>query len=512
LNITKQQKSTGDIKTFDIQTGGPFDVLISTIQNEVEAGGYLDFVINVSNKGDTDQFDVELKYKIDDGSVYWTSEFVQVDAHSTNAFKRSFSIYSDEIFGMHNLSIAVYYGNDKIANSSTTFRVIAPSSKPSGKTTTGGSSIEINTSDTSLISKIQIIKYPKEILIEKGNISYITLTVNNNGQSILHNISIEVEGLPIEWVKWQAKKIDFLKPSELKNFILKFDIPFDIETKNYLVKIKIKSNEAEDEKILRLKIFASREELLLYQIQNLKDVLDNFKKRALDIQSKGQNISSLKDDLQRTEEMILIAEKYINQKKYDEAILSIKKIETAIDEIKYKLKQLEILPITIIQEVKVPRVLDNYILLILIILSLMVVLSKLVPLIGQRKIKNEIQKIQLYTDIKKAVLRKPANRRIIKLLNLLNLEHKQGLISDDVYSKLKQINEDKLREEQIIKDSMQIFKRPAFKSRIANMENALRNTEEDKTKDIKIEYKFKKREIKRNLEWLKQYIKELFQR
>ncbi len=426
LNTTKDGISTNDIQAFEILTGGPFDVSVEILETEVEQGDSVPFQINVSNTGDTDRFDVNLTYWIGNGKRYSQETSMRVYAHQSTLVPVSFNLDSNEPTGVKTLNVKVTYDPlIKPATASGTFIVkekeVVTEEPSEGVGIPSGAAVGGVSLPLAKEPEISIIDYPDEVLVERGEIKYITLKVNNTGTQIVHNVSLELEGKISNWMKLKTSESPLLAPGDVKDFIIKIIAPLNETPDYYPFKVKVISSEVEDERVITLRLFSSKEQLYLYQTQLQKNKLSDLKDELDYLRTKGAEVDNIEDNLNIIELKIGRLEVYLEDEYYDQVSLEINEIQILLNKAERQLNE-----ITIPEKSKIPvEKTLLYFLLLLISVVLFLICKK-----AKRSYKR------ILTEEKK----------ILRTLYIIEDQYKKGILKKENYEKLKNINEEKFSE------------------------------------------------------------------
>lgn len=437
LNATKGNTQVADVTAFEILVGGPFDVSIRPLKTEVSPGEELPFEINVTNKGATDRFDVNVSYWIGNGSRYFERTAINVPAYSSVKLQKSFTIYSDESQGIYSLSASVVYDPTfPAATASTTFQVKIVAAAP----VTAGAVVAAPP-----LSKLNISSYPEEVEIERGWLGYVNIVINNTGAATLNNISIYTKGIPLDWVEISPEKIELLVPTDTAKFTMKIAVPVNAKSGNYPVTIKAMSNETSDEKNFTLRVFASKAELIQYQLQTLEEQLEDLEGKTADAENQDKNVTAVKSLLEEARKRIGDAENYLNKNMYDEASILVINIKDLLSQAKYELEvapSLKPTPTTL-------QILKRWFYLIVAFLVAIFVL--IVYMI--RRTKPFVKVKESVPALRRAILGKHISaelqkekNKIEKMLNLIEAEYNKGIISKESYEELKNRNMEKLND------------------------------------------------------------------
>jgi hypothetical protein len=439
LNATKGNTQVADVTAFEILVGGPFDVSIKPLKTEVSPGEALPFEINVTNKGATDRFDVNVSYWIGNGLRYFERTAINVPAYSSVKLQKSFTIYSDESQGIYSLSASVVYDPAfPAATASTTFQVKIAAAAPV-------TAAAVATVAAPPLSKLKIISYPEEVEIERGWLGYANIVINNTGAATLYNISIDTKGILLDWVEISPEKIELLVPKNTAKFAMKISVPINAKSGNYPVTIKAMSNETSDEKTFILRVFASNAELIQYQIQTLEEQLEELEGKTADAENQGRNVTAVKSLLEEARKRIGDAENYLNSKMYDEASILVRNIKDLLSKAKYELEVAPSLKPT-------PTILEILKYWFYLIVAFLVAIFVLIIYMIRRtkpfvKFKESIPALRraVFGKHISAELQKEKDK-IEKMLNLIEAEYRKGIISKESYEELKNRDMEKLND------------------------------------------------------------------
>jgi len=457
---TKGNLITRDIKPFRVATGGPYDVRLDLLENEVPLGDYLDFNIVIENKGEVSQ-DVDLEYWVTDSDNtvwYYKSEAVYVTAFHNHTFPRTAFIFSNQKLGLHTLHVKVTY--DLVQppiTKNTTFSVIesipqppqppgppGPGAPP-GAEAPGAPPVAVEEK-----AKLSIEAYPSEISIESGWARYPTVKVKNVGDKKLNNIRLIVRGIPLEWIKIEPDNVTSLEKNEVAIFSLKITVPPNEKTKEYFFKIIAISDEATDEKAGKLIVFSSREELLLYELNKVKRELEDLENRTAEAKKNGFDVSEVLKLINETHSQITQAEDYIKKKDYDNALDKIIAASNLIERARQLLIKAPKAKPMVLPGLPLSTFLIILVILILTITIIVFMIKKKIIDIGKIFKKGEPEAEGVAEAIKKESAEKQAlneeKERINKVIALLDSEVREGVISKDAYDELKKRNQEKLEE------------------------------------------------------------------
>jgi len=304
---------------------------------------------------------------------------------------------------------------------------------------------------------MSIINYPKEIATEVGWTQYPSITVNNTGNMILHNIKLSINGIPATWYTIQPVLMPILRPGETTTFVVNLLVPSGTEAKQYYGFFNATADETYDEKMTSVIIFGSREELVKYQLKRLREEFENFKDDVNATAKEGKkDLSRVNDIIGEIQHQIDLTGGYLTAKMFDEALDSVTTGWRLLERGKELLRAAPpIKPVTIIE---IPDWLIFVMLaLVIVVLALILMITKYKKKLN-RMFRREVPQARAAAEMtgtgpsalaeEERVMAGRATERekIRKVLNLLEKEYKEGLISEKAYSELKKRNESKLKE------------------------------------------------------------------
>jgi len=312
---------------FRVATGGPYDVIIDYVEPEVQKGSYVDFDVIIENMGEFGQ-DVDIDYWItDEFNVEWarSSAAVYTPAGQNITFSNNLFIFSNQPTGLHTFHVRVTYSTlqDPIEKS-TTFSVIPFTTEPEepgpepggpgeGPTPGPGPAPSIPNLDTDF--------YRDEIGVEAGVNRTIRFRVNNTGNVDISNISLSIQGIDGSWYVFRPDFIEVLKVGGFTDINLIFTVPKGTQQGSYRSTLVIFSEQKDIKKFFTLTIFTSREALIRFELSRLKEKTSELEYDARDAQDKeGKDMSKVFAKIEEIKEQIDIAEEFLDNEMYDDAL------------------------------------------------------------------------------------------------------------------------------------------------------------------------------------------------
>ena len=123
-----------------------------------------------------------------------------------------------------------------------------------------------------------------------------------------------------------------LEPKTNTSFLVKLSLPYNLETRIYSFILNAKSKEATDTKNFDVRIFKTKKDLMLYQVQKLELEIEEIEKNATKIESMGKNVSGVISVLIEAKDYLEDSKSYINLENYDKANILFKNVENLIKE------------------------------------------------------------------------------------------------------------------------------------------------------------------------------------
>ncbi|MCK5300132.1 MAG: hypothetical protein KAJ54_03185, partial [Candidatus Aenigmarchaeota archaeon] len=280
--------------------------------------------------------------------------------------------------------------------------------------------------------------------IVKGWTDISGIRVRNNGRQPLNNITLELIGIPSAWYNITPAMYEIIPSGNSTLFLIEYKIPGIASSGAYPFTLIASSNEISSEKMGRLNVFTSIEDLIRQEIFNLKIELHKLEEDIYFSESIGKDVAHVWDVFNQAWVQLILAEENLDNKLYDDSLQNIQVVSGLIKQAKMLLK---VSPIKEIEEKK------N---IWIFALKALVVMGTITA-IGMWWIKNK-NKFRLKKSLskyKKKVLSKDEieirkkdlshnKTKVQRVLNLLESELKEGIINKDAYDELKKINEKKL--------------------------------------------------------------------
>ena|GEM_PF-948051 len=451
LEVMLGGKPGWDMEVFRISAGGPYDVSINLLEGQTYQNDYIDFEIYIENRGEVSHTDVKVEYWVYGQNQTWSYQYdyVNVPALSNRTLIKNLYITPTQPLGTYYVNALVTYDPAQpTASANASFQVVesGPPVTPPGP---GPSEPSAPAAPEVRKPAIEITKYLQEIGIETGTTKYLTVEVGNTGGIDLLNVTLRTMGIPTPWIEITPKLFDRLSTGNSTSFNVKLSMPSIAEPKEYFGTLvaegTARNNVTTDEKMFKIVVFTSREDLVRWEIERLETSLRNFEMDVEEAKGVGKDVSEVIPFIEQIKGKIVEAKDYLNKKMYDDALSAVYVGWNLLERAKYLLSKA---PFT--------QPLVTFIPLWLIVVLVVLIAVIIILLFFVRRIKGSVEdifKVHLPkmkpTSVtvekmkeKDSLSREVANVR--RVINLLEREFKDGLISEKAYGNLKRRNEEKL--------------------------------------------------------------------
>jgi uncharacterized membrane protein len=455
LNVTQDTFVTQKLKAFRVAHGGPYDLRITLLENEVPQGDYLDFSITIENKGEVSQ-DVTLQYWVSsqNQTFFSSSEAIYTPALSNQTFTRGAYIYSYQPLGSYILNVKVIYDTVQpaiVANAS--FSVVAKPPAPNityppitlpPTYITAEAGLPMPPPVEKAPASIMITNYRINISLARGMVKIESVTVKNTGRVDLKDVSLYLFGIPTTWYKITPESYKVLHPENSTVFVIEFNIPNNASLGDYRATLSAASGTVSDQKSITITIFQSIEEVLRNEIKKLKEDLQMLETDTEAARAAGKDVSGVLIFINETKAHISSAERNLENNRTEDAMANVANARILIDRARDLLSKLTVKGLVI------PMWLIFLILILVIVLvSILVILLKEEKLPSLRPYIVQVGKIAEAMKLKKVVAREEMvkeREKLLKMLDILEKERSEGLVSGAAYKEMKANIEEKLKE------------------------------------------------------------------
>ncbi|MCD6483074.1 MAG: hypothetical protein J7K83_02280, partial [Candidatus Aenigmarchaeota archaeon] len=454
LNATLGEFQNLNLKAFRVASGGPYDVRLELMENEVPQGDYLDYVIIIENKGEVTQ-DVFVEYWISDelGNKYSSySEAVLTPAHTLSSFTRSIYVPSTLPPGMHYLNAKVTY--DRVQPPiyvNHTFFVVQTNVTPIQKTEKVTVVIPAPSPPTAKVTApveadLLIEKYSTNISIARGFSHVEIISVRNTGNLDLKNVTLEIIDLPTDWYNITPSKIATLEKDQVVNFVVMFSIPKNALPGSYSAAFFASSALVSDEKKFSLTVYKSLEELISEELKRVEDEYVELVADTKLAKKEGKDTTAVESLIDEIRKRMDNAESYFEAREFEKTLDELAKIKNLIQRARDILSSLE--TPTKPKKTFIPTLpfIPTYVLMILIIALPLVIV--IILFVRKRKVKFKVTLPKIELGRKREEVPVDVEReiqRLRRLLEVLEREREEGIISLSAYNEMKRNISEKLK-------------------------------------------------------------------
>lgn len=447
-----------DMKAFRIVSGGPYHVSVDMLEYEVCQADMVDFVITMTNEGEVATENL-VEFWISDGNKTWSYSSVseKVEGGDTENLTESLPITSYQPVGQYALNVKLTYdqNNSLYSTANTSFSVVecAPEPPPAPPAPGGPSGPSAPPAAPGEVAvgepQIEITQFPQEIGIESGQTKYPTVTVKNTGNVTVYNVTLKFRRFPSPWFEITPEKVDEIRKGEEATFSVKLSMPVSTEAKEYIGSlIAYAPNQTSDEKTVSITVFGSREELIEWEIERLKKALQELEVDVGSAKKMGKDVSEIEPLLDNIRNSIRDAERYLSEKRYDDSLEAVFVGWKFIDRARNLLSEAPFVEILLVTSFP-PWLIILLTVLICAVVFLFFFAKKM------KKAAEELFKLQASgtpkpktvtsekIEEKESILKEKEKAQ--KVLNLVEKEHEEGIISEKAYNDLKSRNQKKIK-------------------------------------------------------------------
>jgi uncharacterized membrane protein len=450
LRVTKGDKETFDVWPFRVSASGPYDVIITSIDSEVQQGGILNFDLYVENMGEVSNTDVNITYWISNGQTWYMTMFqANINAGENKTFSRTANIFSNQPVGNYYLNARVKFDpstDAAVANSS--FRVTAAGEAPppgpgGGSSGDGASSGGPGGGGPSAVGEMSITDYESEVGVEIGVQKLVNVVLKNTGGTTLKNIKLGASGSAKDWVTVEPMLVDSLNIGSQTTFTLKIMVPRGESSGQFDVMVTAESDTASDSETFTLFVFTSRKDLIEFELVRLRAKLEELENEADQLESQGIDVSSVIKKLSEADNKIEIAEEYLSRQLYDASLDAVYTTWKLLKEAEDLLKDMG-------TGVQIPWW--------VIIIIILVIVMGIVAFFMNKMIRNmktvlrgrmsEARKVAETVRGSGAEIDhlKTEKLKTQRMLDLIESQRKQGIMSKEAYNSLKKRSDEKMNE------------------------------------------------------------------
>ncbi len=457
VNATQGEFNTLKLKAFRVARGGPYDLWLELFEYEVRQGDYLDFLMTVENKGEVSQ-DVYLEWWVSsENDTYFSgSGWAYTPALSNQTITQQAYIFTTQPLGTYDLNVRMTYDTvQPPLTAKATFVVLPKELLPPNITypnitypvyvpsypTVTPAPVPIPTPAAVLPADISIISYNSNISLVRGMKKTESVIVKNTGISDLKNISIFLFGIPTSWFTIVPDSVSILPPDNTTVFLINFDVPKNALPGEYKVTLTAFSGVVSDSKPVVVTVYESLEELLKKEIEKLKEDAKVLEREISIAEKEGKNVTGVLSYLDEINKQIAQAEENLANNKTEDAIANVATAKTLIEKARDLLFKLQ--PPTVERVFLIPFWLIWLIpIIIACIIVALLIRKKGVPSIKIKPVLpmpvKKVEEVEVKQDLIKE------KEKLLRMLEVLEKERKEGIISLAAYTEMKKSIEEKL--------------------------------------------------------------------
>ncbi len=266
----------------------------------------------------------------------------------------------------------------------------------------------------------------------------------------MHNVVISIGGSS-NWFEFQNNKTDIIHVNEKKDFISKISVPYNTSIGSYKFSLNLNSNEIGYKKDFIVRVFGTREDLLLYKIQSLRNNLSELETKADEIETKGINLTSARNVFYQIKRKLDLAEEQVHNKMYAEVTGTIREVEKLFIEAEYDVFNPPKIKPEEIKKIELPSISSKDVLLFSSGIGIVLLLISLIYLVRKVKKENKIRipNLRLKELIIESKRLKELEEKIEKIKEaqeIIEEEYREKMISKESYDELRLKYQEKLLE------------------------------------------------------------------
>jgi hypothetical protein len=168
---------------------------------------------------------------------------------------------------------------------------------------------------------------PDQILIQRDWANYMSFSVNNSGRVDMNRVSIFADGRYAGWIDLQTGGITSIKAGEKRDFMAKILVPAETKIGDYNFTINVNSIQIDYSKDITLKVFNTRDDMLLYQIQEFADEVKSLRSQADDLEKNQTNMTYARSLLDQAGSEIRLSQDGVKTGAYSQVTQYMREIE-----------------------------------------------------------------------------------------------------------------------------------------------------------------------------------------
>jgi hypothetical protein len=431
VNATVGSITTSKLLAFRLTNGGPFAFNIYA-PTQGTIGQDMSFTVNVTNEGEAS---VEALFEcwVQDGDTVLSNSNSKFDklvaAGVTEVMTQTILVPSSLIANTDYLlkcNLDYQDSNWQPSNATDSFTAVASTTTPSGDDSGGGGGGGVSAPAIRDYAyyDMSIIDIPDEILLEQDVMKSVSIIVKNTGNASLTNIKLDITGLPADWKISEAKQVSVLPVGAQKEFIFQIYVPKNSESNVHIATLLVTSDQTEETALVTARVFATKEELISYQIERLETRISVLKVRALDLDDQN-NAEKILNILSQAGFKLIDAESSLSIQQFGDAVSFLNQAELLIQNAEDKLNSID-------GPIKIFFGLLNWFTIVALAIIILILIVSI--FYSRRLIKtfNRLRNIKIVSNAKPT----QDEIRIQKAINIINEQYKRGLLTQETYQEL----------------------------------------------------------------------------
>jgi len=270
----------------------------------------------------------------------------------------------------------------------------------------------------------------------------------NTGDGTADNITLKLTGLPSPWYEVRPGVSGQLRPGNTTIFVISFKIPANAMIGEYSITMLASDGSSSDEKPTKLKIFKSERELVEDELDKVRDRYNDVVDETDTAEKYGKDVTSVRSILDEAKASIDRAVLEFNNESYTQAMSFINTANELITRAQEELGMTRYRPDVVTEGIPLWQI---------VVIIVCILAANALLLIWRKKAYKKIDFKQDLLKVRNVIKSraKPAGegvphvdvekRKMQRVLDLLESEMKDGLITKKTYEELKKRTEKKMK-------------------------------------------------------------------
>jgi hypothetical protein len=195
---------------------------------------------------------------------------------------------------------------------------------------------------TSTVNPAMSVTVPSDFDLVQGTNLSKSVVVKNTGNKTLNNVTLSLSG--VSWYTVSPPRVDQLLRNNEYNFTVTFSPPADATAASYQVTATASSAEISSSKTFNVKVNLSEANVqaqLIPDLNNYTSQLDSAESDTAKLESRGLNISAVKDLLASARSKLAEAKAFIDSKDYASAARLVDEAKSLVAQASAKMIEIE---------------------------------------------------------------------------------------------------------------------------------------------------------------------------